>query len=105
MMEELNWKPLHQRRREHRLVLLYKIINNLVAIPKDDYLDFNTRDSRQGHSKQILVKSSDRGCNVHKYSFFPRTILDWNELSQEEVDCPTLDKFKAVGPSAEENLI
>ena len=96
MMEELNWKPLHQRRREHRLVLLYKIINNLVAIPKDDYLDFNTRDSRQGHSKQILVKSSDRGCNVHKYSFFPRTILDWNELSQEEVDCPTLDKFKAV---------
>ena len=57
----------------------------------------NIISSRQGHSKQILVISSDRGCNAHKYSFFPRTILDWNELSQEEVDCPTtLDKFKAV---------
>ena len=78
MIEELNWK------REHTLVLLCKIINNLVAIHKDDYLDFNTRESRHGHSKQILVKSSDHGCNVHKYSFFPRTILDWNELSQED---------------------
>ena len=60
--------------------------NNLVAIPKDDYLDLNTRSSRQGHSKQILVKSSDRGCNAHKYSFFPRTILDWKELSQDRDD-------------------
>ena len=78
MIEELNWK------REHTLVLLCKIINNLVAIHKDDYLDFNTRESRHGHSKQILVKSSDHGCNVHKYSFFPKTILNWNELSQED---------------------
>ena len=38
MTEELNWKPLHQRRREHILVsfsffFFYKIINNLVAVP------------------------------------------------------------------------
>ena len=33
MMAELGWKPLHTRRREQRLTMMFKIINNLVAIP------------------------------------------------------------------------
>ena len=94
MMTDLKWKPLQQRRREHRLTLLYKIINNLVAIPKDDYIEFNTRDSRHGHSKQIRVKSPD--IDAYKYSYFPRTIVDWNNLKQEDVSCQTLDQFKAA---------
>ena len=94
MMTDLKWKPLQQRRREHRLTLLYKIINNLVAIPKDDYIEFNTRDSRHGHSKQILFKIPD--IDAYKYSYFPRTIVDWNNLKQEDVSCQTLDQFKAA---------
>ena len=39
MMNDLNWKPLQTRRRENRLVLLYKIVNNLVAIPPDKHLE------------------------------------------------------------------
>ena len=39
MMHDLKWKPLESRRRENRLVLLYKIINNLVAIPPDKHLE------------------------------------------------------------------
>ena len=33
MMNELGWKPLNERRKEQRLVLLFKIVNDLVAIP------------------------------------------------------------------------
>ena len=33
MMEELGWKPLHERRREQRLTLLYKIVNDLKSLP------------------------------------------------------------------------
>ena len=33
MMKGLGWKPLVERRREQRLVLLYKIVNDLVANP------------------------------------------------------------------------
>ena len=94
MMKKLKWKPLHTRRREIRITLLFKIINNLVAIPPDDYLTFSIRPNRLKHSKQIQVKSPTINC--YKYSFFPRTILDWNTLSQEVVDCRTLIKFKAV---------
>ena len=57
MMKELNWKPLHTRRRENRLALMFKIINNLVAIPADNYISFNTRETRNKHSMQIKVKS------------------------------------------------
>ena len=33
MVSKIGWKPLAERTREHRLSLLYKIINGLVAIP------------------------------------------------------------------------
>ena len=95
MMNDLNWKPLQTRRRENRLVLLYKIVNNLVAIPPDKHLAFKTSkyNLRQNHSKQIVTKESD--VNSYKNSFFPRTIIDWNKLSDKEVNCQSLDSFKA----------
>ena len=45
MVSQLGWKPLAERRREHCLSLLYKIINGLVAIPADIHLHFNTRNT------------------------------------------------------------
>jgi hypothetical protein len=42
MMENLTWTPLAERRREQRLILLFKIVNDLVAIPTDD-ITFNNR--------------------------------------------------------------
>ena len=96
MMKDLNWKPLQTRRREHRLVLLYKIVNNLVAIPPEKHFSFKTSryNLRQNHSKQIVTKESN--VNIHKYSFFPRTIIDWNELRKPEVNCRSLVGFKAA---------
>ena len=35
MIENLKWKPLAERRREQRLIMLFKIVNDLVAIPTD----------------------------------------------------------------------
>ena len=43
MASKLGWKPLAERRREHRLYLLCNIINGLTAIPADTHLHFNTR--------------------------------------------------------------
>ena len=46
MMNELGWKPLNERRKEQRLVLLFKIVNDLVAIPADNNIEYNQRPSR-----------------------------------------------------------
>jgi hypothetical protein len=37
MMESLKWTQLAERGREHRFILLFKIVNDLVAIPTDDF--------------------------------------------------------------------
>ena len=92
MMDELGWKPLHERRREQRLTLLFKIVNDLVAIPADQHIRYNNRTSRNRHSKQLKVESSNS--DIYKNSFFPRTIIDWNNLPQSVIDCDTVENFK-----------
>ena len=49
MMKDLNWRPMDQRRIDSRLILLYKITYDLVAIPASQYLTPNTRLSRHIH--------------------------------------------------------
>jgi hypothetical protein len=58
MMENLTWTPLAERRREQRLILLFKIVNDLVAIPTDD-ITFNNRPSRNSNNRQIQVLSTN----------------------------------------------
>ena len=94
MMRDLNWKPLHLRRRESRLVLFYKIVNNLVAIPPENHLVENKRNLRNTHNKQFLHKRVH--VDPYKYSFFPKTIIEWNSLEEQEVNCLSLGQFKAV---------
>jgi hypothetical protein len=58
MMESLKWTPLAERRREQRLILLFKIVNDLVVIPIDD-ITFNNRSSRNSNNRQIKVLSTN----------------------------------------------
>ena len=55
MLSQLGWKPLAERRRKHRLSLLYQIINGLVAIPADTHLHLNTRNTRISNSKSLKL--------------------------------------------------
>jgi hypothetical protein len=50
----LKWKSL-QRREETRLIMMYKIINNMVAINSENHFTKPTRKSRhvQNHSYAI----------------------------------------------------
>ena len=51
MLQDLKWQPIADRRRDQRLVLLYKIIIGLVAIPGDQHIQPNPRPSRNRHTK------------------------------------------------------
>ena len=50
MMKDLNWRPLDQRRIYSRLLMMYKVTYDLVAIPAPECLVRNTRQSRHIHS-------------------------------------------------------
>jgi hypothetical protein len=93
MMESLKWTPLAERRREQRLILLFKIVNDLVANPTDD-ITFNNRPGRNSNNRQIKVLSTNT--DLYKNSYSPKTIKDWNNLSDSAVHCKTVTAFKTA---------
>ena len=84
MLSTLEWKSLQDRRKDARPGMLYKIGGRLVP---------PLRSTRNMHqlSFQILSSRSD----YRKFSYFPRTIRDWNSLPPDIVSIKTLDAFKA----------
>lgn len=93
MLEHLEWKSLEQRRKDARLTMMYKITNEKVAIPKEGRLIPPKRLSRNMHDKSFQIPSA--ASDYRKYSFFPRTIRDWNALPPGVVTAPSVEAFKA----------
>ena len=54
LLKDLKWAPLADRRRHHRIILLYKILNHHLAVPPE-YVDIRRalRQHRRGHFRQL----------------------------------------------------
>jgi hypothetical protein len=93
MLEDLKWKSLQTRRKEARLIMMYKIINNMVAINSENHLTKPMRKSRhvQNHSYAIPSATKD----FRKWSFFVNTVKDWNNLPPDIAAAKSLESFKA----------
>ena len=76
-----------------RLNMMYKIHNGLVAMDPQDHMTPIRRKSRYVHTLGYEVPRS-QSTNYHHYSFFPRTIRDWNRLPETTVQAPNLNAFK-----------
>ena len=97
MLTELKWPQLQLRRTRTRLIFFYKIIYHLVAIYPTNLLvpsDSRTRQYTHSHSYRHIHTSLDS----YEYSFYPKTIVQWNLLPTTAVQCPTLDSFKEQIP-------
>ena len=92
MLEELTWVPLSKRREKARLILFYKIINNLAMVPHSCLVRADGR-TRKKHN----LKFRHIGYKVDPYgqSFFSKCISVWNGLSQEIAEANNLDLFKS----------
>ncbi len=91
IMQHLKWEPLADRRKNHRLTLLYQIVNNKIAVPSD--IEF-LKPGRNGRFIHLTHKHQ-----AYKHSFFPQTIRDWNSLPPTTRDSPSLDTFKTRLPT------
>ena len=87
----LYWETLAQRRRTARLCALHKAYNGERAWKNIwDRLHSPSYLSRVDHKWKI--KARKQRSDIGKYSFVNRTILDWNQLSENEIgaaDCST----------------
>ena len=79
ILEQLGWESLHEKRKGSKLVLLFKGLKGRASIPSNDLQPPNRR-SRNQHPMAFQVSYSRT--DIHKYSFFPDTIRDWNALPE-----------------------
>ena len=91
MLKELNWNPLSIRRKNHRLIFMHKIIFENISAPPD-FITFNNRPQR--HKNPYVMKLPSSETNIHKFSFLPRTIADWNSLPNLIAMSTTTEQFK-----------
>lgn len=90
MLDTLGWEPLSQRRTNNRLIMLYRIVNNLVDINASDF--FARTNTRTRGSQRLYQESTNHP--VLYNSFFPRTIRQWNNLPTILTESPSLEIFK-----------
>ena len=98
ILGQLKWEFLKKRRKDNRLILLYKGLKGKARIPTDDLIP-KTRRGRNQHSLAFKIPSASK--DVYKYSFFPQTIRDWNDLlesliSSSELSDNSVSKFTSL---------
>ena len=114
MLSTFQILPLQDRRRQIRLAYLYKVVEGLVpALPPELFLTpvrTNKRPIRAKQFSDFVAKNlveKHQTLNSRAYqliqtktvefenSFFPRTIIEWNQLPEGTVRAPTIEAFKA----------
>ena len=78
MLHDLGWQSLDGRRQDQRFVSFYKIINGLASVETEDIL--MTADSRTRKNHIFKFKHLQANCDSYRFSFFPATLLSWNNL-------------------------
>ena len=85
MLKELNWETLATGRKTARLSFMYKLSLKLTDFSVAAHLKPNSESRTRGsHSFKFIVPRAKK--DVFKFSFFPRTISEWNSLPKDIVN-------------------
>ena len=95
LYNELGWEELSSRRRKHKLVLFYKMINRLSP----NYLTQLVPDQVSQASSYSLrnaenLQNIHAGTQLYYKSFLPSVVRDWNALPVLSRNSPTVESFK-----------
>ena len=91
MLQDLQWDTLETMRRHARLSTVYKMCGTGGG---GGYLKTNReRRTRGSHDFKFIVPKGHK--DTFRFSFFPRTITEWNKLPQETVSSQSLCIFKS----------
>ena len=76
ILGQLKWESLKKRRKDNRLILLYKGLKGKASVPTDDLIPKTTR-CRNQHS--MAFQTPIANTDVYKGSFFPQIRPDMTE--------------------------
>ena len=92
LLNELKLPALETRRKIKWLCLFHKALHKKIAINIPDYVEQQGRTTRQYHRSKF--RNLQTSTNTYKYSFFPRTIKDWNTLPIRLLNIEDAEAFK-----------
>ena len=102
LQQQLNLRTLEQRRVDAKVIMMFKNIHGLVAIPVPPYFEQQMRLTRHSHPLALLQIHTT--ANDYKFTFSPSTVVYWNNLPAKIELLPTLDQF-SVAVRAHTHLI
>ena len=95
LLETLKWDSLQERRRQQRLIFLFKILNDDVAVPAQSVdLVLNIRPTRGDQNLRKLKEPACRSTLLEE-SFVHKTLNEWNLLPQSVVSADSVSTFKS----------
>ena len=93
MQHQLNWQHLQQRRKVARLLLLYKALYNHIALQVPPYYTLSHCNTRANHQFSFVHPSARTNVYKYMYSFYPKTIKHWNNLSSDMASAQSPAEF------------
>ena len=97
VLKDLGWADLADRRRNQRLILFYKIVNNLIAIDLDSLnLEKDNRPVRNSKNPHKLKhpRASYRASPLWR-STVHKTVPLWNALPASVAEADSIQSFKS----------
>ena len=93
MLDRLNWDSLEDRRTKMRLSTFYQITKSSISVDKNILVKPQrlSRNMHQHSFQKIACRTE-----VYKYSFFPRTVVDWNRLPPDIATSESITSFKST---------
>lgn len=95
LYDETKWETLDTRRSKHKLVLFYKMFNNispayLSSLVPPSVSSLSTYNLRNDQNLQTI----DSRTSYYYTSFLPSTVRDWNNLSLDTRNSDSINSFK-----------
>ena len=86
LQQQLNLRTLEQRRVDAKVIMMFKIIHGLVAIPVPPYFEQPMRSTR--HSHPLALRQIHTTANYYKSAFIPSTVVFGISFQPRSYFCP-----------------
>ena len=92
-LEDLQWQSLAQRRQTSRLKLFFKAVHHTSGLRILDHYNQETlvQSTRSYHHLHFSIPFIN--INPYKFSYFPRTIDEWNHLPHHLLELESVNVF------------
>jgi hypothetical protein len=96
IMQLLGWPSLENRRKQHKIVMFFKIYNNLTPLYLSESIQCKVTKTTLRNKKIISIVPPKTRLTCYRGSFFPTVINEWNNLPDSITNVVKLVAFQSM---------